>query len=384
MSLSKKTVISMRPEIFLILYCVRINLTQKEKKQIEILLEKELNWEYLTNVADQHRVLPLIYMNLVENFKNDIPIVIFDRLRYWYHTNTIQNKLISRELSRLQEYFLDANIPMIPFKGPTSAILIYGNIGLRQFNDLDILVHEKDYNRAQKILTELGYSKKSDWEFECGFQHGSSGINVDLHRKFDKHKLYTEFDFKRLLSRLESNYSEIQNTPVLSAEDTLIHLCVNFAKDLFINKNKISQICDIANLIDNYQNLDWLTVIKRTGACGTQRILFLCLLLSKQLFGTNLPEEVLKELKRHRHSQLKSLVPEVRNRILNLVCGKSQFLEVQGGYFGNKILHLKLKERLRDRIPIYRQIIKYYYHFYRNKIIAAGSRIISTTIYRRV
>jgi len=382
MSLSKKTVISMRPEIYLILYCVRINLTQKEKKQIEILLEKELNWEYVINVANQHRVLPLIYMNLVENFKNDIPIVIFDRLRYWYHTNTIQNKLISRELSRLQEYFLDANIPMIPFKGPTSAILIYGNIGLRQFNDLDILVHEKDYNRAQKILTELGYSKKSDWEFECGFQHGSSGINVDLHRKFDKHELYTEFDFKRLLSRLESSYIENQKIPALSVEDTLIHLCVNFAKDLFINKNKLSQICDIANLIDNHQNQDWLTVIKRTGACGTQRILFLCLLLSKQLFGTNLPEEVLKELKRH--PQLKSLVPEVYNRILNLVCGKSQFLKVQGGYFANKILHLKLKERLRDRIPIYRQIIRYYYHFYTNKIIAAVLRIISPIIYRRV
>ncbi len=382
MSFSDENLKTIRPEIHLIISLARIHIGPKEKQRIENLLAEALDWAFFVDTADQHRVLPLVYRNIAENFSTVVPTYVLDRLRNWFHQNTIHNKVFERELSRISEYFKRFKIPIIFFKGPISAISIYDNIALRQFNDLDLLVHENDYYRAQNALSRLGYNKINDFGFEAGFQHELSQINVDLHQRFDYHGLYTELDFLQLFNRQQPTEFSTFRSPGLSIEDTLIILSVNFAKDFFVNKNKLSQISDIANLIVIHHNLDWPTVINRTGTCGTQRILFLCLLLSHQLLGTDLPVEVLQKIKAH--PQVDSLVSEAFNRIISLLCGKSHFLDLAGAYIDEKIIHLKMKERLRDRISIYYQIVNHYVRHYFQKLTASVSRVVTPMMYRKV
>lgn len=353
---------SIRPEIHLILCCVRLNIEPEAKRKIESLLQEDLDWPYLIKTANEHRVLPLIYKNLSELFVDFVPPPALDQFRRWYHINTIHNKLMARALIELIETFTELKIPCIAFKGPVSAAMIYNDITLRQFGDLDVIVHEKDYDRTQENLVRIGYNKTSDWKYESGFQHESSKINIDIHRKFDGNNISSELNIIQLIDR--SVPIDIQNHKLLtlSAEDTLLTLCINFAKDLFINKTKLAQICDIANLIDLHPKLDWDVVIKRAGSCGTKRILLLCISLSNQLFGTNLPMEVIQKI--DKHTKLKSLVPEVYDRLMNLLCGRSQFLECRKGFLPNSILFLILKERWRDKLPLCYRILKHYVWLY--------------------
>ena len=45
-----------------------------------------------------------------------------------------------------------------PYKGPALAVQLYGNVALRQFSDLDILVHPRDVLLARDLLLAEGYS----------------------------------------------------------------------------------------------------------------------------------------------------------------------------------------------------------------------------------
>ena len=61
------------------------------------------------------------------------------------------------QLSTLLRNFKAAGIPAIPYKGPALAATAYGNVGLRVFGDLDILIQKEDVPRAADMMTALGY-----------------------------------------------------------------------------------------------------------------------------------------------------------------------------------------------------------------------------------
>ena len=368
-------------EIQVVICCSRLKFGHHEKNKVEKLLREKIDWGFLIETADQHRVLPIVYKNLTENFTGVIPRTTFDVLRFWYHNNAIHNKMLLRELSNLANKFKELDIPAIFFKGPISALTIYGDISLRQFNDLDVLVKEEDYHRVQKHLVKMGYRKVIDWEYESGYRHEERGINIDLHRKFDEYRLYSNFDFYHLYDCLEPLKIQGKNISILPIEDTLINLCINFSKDLFINKTKLSQLSDLVNLIDKHRKLNWAKVLERASQLGTERILFLCLSLTHQMYGRHLPAVVVHKINTQR--RIKLLLPEVLGKMINLLSGNSRFLEYDGGYVADKMLYLQLKERLIDRLPVYYQIPKYYIKFITKKIRRAFSKLIIPVAYRR-
>ena len=346
-----------RPEIRLLFACLRTESNARTKKHIEELLREDIDWTFLIEIADQHRILPLVFNNVAEKFRPKIPSDVHEYLRSRCHLNTIHSKLLDRELVKIVNLLSDLNISCIPFKGPMSAVTIYGNIAWRQFNDLDILVGQDDYGRVQRFLIEQGYAKVSDWGYESGFQHQSSMINVDIHKTFDNYELAPEFDFNTLSKRLVPIRLSSGQIDGLSIEDTLIGLCINFAKDLFINKTRLSQLGDIANLINLHPELNWPLLVEHTKRIGMKRIFFLCLSLSSTLLKVNLPEEIQKQLRVQ--NKVKLLASEISERIMDLLCGRTQFYDYPEGRMGRQALYLKLKERIRDKMPEYYKILRH-------------------------
>jgi hypothetical protein len=62
------------------------------------------------------------------------------------------NMLMTAELIAVMKLLKDNEIEAIAFKGPTLSQMAYGDITLRQFSDLDILIDQKDIYKASKIL----------------------------------------------------------------------------------------------------------------------------------------------------------------------------------------------------------------------------------------
>src|SRR5260370_38643204 len=74
-----------------------------------------------------------------------------------FQDNTRNSVQLTAELFRLLDLFAREGIQVLPFKGPTLAMAAYGNLALRQFTDLDLLIRKEDVLRARGILLENGY-----------------------------------------------------------------------------------------------------------------------------------------------------------------------------------------------------------------------------------
>src|SRR5215212_4710817 len=149
-----------RSEDELLLCCARTSRPPEMVIRIEALLRRNMDWEYLLRTAGRHGVAPLLYWHLDATCPEAVPEDILNHLREHFRANTLRNLSLTAELLRILNAFGERGIPAVPYKGPALAASVYGNLALREFGDLDILVHRRDVLRAKEVLTSMGYQAR--------------------------------------------------------------------------------------------------------------------------------------------------------------------------------------------------------------------------------
>ena len=109
-------------------------------EKIRDLLQRGIVWERLIETADRHRVSPLLYRCLTRIRSSGIPGTALSRMTRAFHANARRNFLVTAELLQILELFRTHGIRAIPYKGPVLSAAVYGDISMRQFDDLDIIV----------------------------------------------------------------------------------------------------------------------------------------------------------------------------------------------------------------------------------------------------
>lgn len=287
----KESAQTTRPEIELLLCCARTHIDPTTEERIEVLLQQDIDWTYLIQTSARHGVMPLLYRSLNATCPELVPKPILSQLRNFFHTNAQHNLLLTQELLRLLNLFQEHEIPAIPFKGPVLAASVYGNLARRQFGDLDILVHERDYQQAKELLLSQGYRMLYDSEHEANclqaqLWHTEQQLSVDLHYGIPPKQLQLKQEaLWECLASLSLAGTTIQ---VFSPEAHLLVLCVDGYKEYW---HKLSRICDLAAMIGN-QELDWERLRELARKLKLERILSLGLLLTSELLEAPLPEKI--------------------------------------------------------------------------------------------
>lgn len=150
------------PEIELLLKSARTRLDGATAAQIRELAAGEIDWPGLRGLAHRHRVMPLLYRSLYKTCPELVPEDALAELRLDYQANAARNMFLNRELIKILHFFETEGIQAIPFKGPTLAEEAYGNLALRQFNDLDILIQEGDVLEARDLMISHDYQPEYD------------------------------------------------------------------------------------------------------------------------------------------------------------------------------------------------------------------------------
>ena len=132
------------PEAELLCHCARKEIECERSKQIVALLEQDLNWDKLLQMADYHHILPLVYSNLTKITPNHVPKGTLNLLRDHYFANVVKNGYKTKELLKLLKIFQAHNIRAIPYKGAILSTILYGDPLLRYYSDLDLLIFRKD------------------------------------------------------------------------------------------------------------------------------------------------------------------------------------------------------------------------------------------------
>jgi Uncharacterised nucleotidyltransferase len=290
-------------EIELLIACSRTQITPIQQERIQILVRDRLDWDYLIWKATEHNILPLLDRQLQNIDVSEIPPTVLAEMRDNFTDNFQNNLRLTVELLKLSRLFADRSIPMMSFKGAILAQLAYGNLGLRQFLDIDILVPEADVVRTSQLLLDLGYEPQfaltekqqtvyTGLRSEHCFWHEAKQICVDLHWSIlPKHYSFTPVA-DLLWSKIEPFDFAEQSVSTLCPEHLFLFLCAHGAKH---NWSKLAWIVDLAELLKLDRSLDWEEMQNLAGQFGTQRMLLLGLYLAHQLLGASLPESILAQ-----------------------------------------------------------------------------------------
>jgi Uncharacterised nucleotidyltransferase len=292
------------PEKELLACCARTRVGSAVAQKISELLDDNLDWDYIFNEAEENSVTPLLGRNLQALAGDRIPAMILERLKNACRANTIRCLFLTAELTKILELFRARGIQAIAYKGPALAVQAYGDVTLRQFEDLDIILRQGDLQKANEVMLGLGYRPRFDWIFSSGaasslvpgeynYRDEKRRLMVELHTELTLRHFPTVPDLDDFSKRLMPVKLNDQEVPTFSVEDALIVLSIHGAKDFW---ERFSWIADISELLQRYPSLDWEATISRAEALDAERMLHTGLLLATGLLNAGVPDEIRRRL----------------------------------------------------------------------------------------
>lgn len=319
--------------------------------RVSSLLQQPLAWDYLLALAQQHRVTPVLHDHL-EAYSEAVPEGTWAELKKRRRRISRTNFGLTSKLLKLLALLREHDIPVISYKGPALAQAAYGDIGRRQFFDLDIMVHKRDVPRVKEVLlandcqpawrlTAAQEAAVSRYYYEYPFLCNDGRVLVEVHWDFAEPFFSFTFDFDQLWHRLETVTILGREVTTLSPEDSLLVLCAHGSKHCW---ERLGWVCDVAQLISRCEDLNWELLVERATALGLLRMLWVGLQLASDLVGLELPVAVAQKMcAQHR-------MAEVTGQMSRGMFASFASEDKRSGTVEMTRLQLKLRERLKDRL----------------------------------
>lgn len=217
-----------------------------------------LDWQQLLKLSLQHKV----FIPLYKHIKNDIPDRYRAQYEQKYNSFVMMNNIILNELERIIKITRQNNINVVLVKGFALSQIIYNDLNSRQFNDIDLLVSEKDMKKTYYLLSDLGFAQYT------GYDVKEKKINT-----IDKPILLYGSNFHefKCIKLLEDGFClsiEIKKTtsaiPFQYINDFFTNVEEIYIINFYINTINLDYtlIHLIANSYESYEPPEYLTVIK--------------------------------------------------------------------------------------------------------------------------
>ena len=289
-----------RPELRVLFCIARIRLLPIEAETLAELLREELEWNYLLEAAARHGVWPLLHHHLTQTAFRFVPDDVRAALEKVMHDHRVFAAKRAGDVHQLLDWFDEAGLDVIPYKGPVLAQRLYGDCAMRQFGDLDFLVRREEAAAAQACLLGKGFqpalASPPGWEawyvrrrHEAAFCHPASNLYVELHwgawqryvaMPVEVHSYWEHREIVLLAGRL---------VPSLGMEELLFLLCLHGTKHQWC---RLSWLADVAEILRFTPGLDWPRILALAAVSRSEHFLGVGLWLAERLLAAPLPDEV--------------------------------------------------------------------------------------------
>ena len=305
--------------------CCAVRPDPKQSAQIAGWPSDNFNWQEFLRQAEHHGVLALAARNLLDHAPS-LPPEIQRTLESAYAANFRRGLWFAAELKRIAQHLAQKGVRAIPYKGPVLAQSAYGDLALRSFSDLDLLISPAGFAPAKNALAELGYQPSKPltpaierlW-LKTGYERsfdGPGGKNIVELQWAPLPFFYAvdpgDFRFDDLWARaghIVLGGGNDSGVPCLSPEDSLLALCLHAAKHLW---TRLIWVADIAESL-RVPDIDLALVIARARSLGIKRILGVSFWLAQDVIGIAIPaiaQEVIES-----DSEVKSIGEECAARL---------------------------------------------------------------------
>jgi len=228
--------------------------------------------------------------------------------------------LMLAELINIVKLLEENNVETISFKGPLLSQMIYGDITLRQYVDLDILIKKENLELASNILLKNNYKELFQFPeyqkenlktigHDITLINKSNGINVELHWTLSSSEFF--IDLEKLNYYKNTKYFRLKNRDIrtLSNETHFIYLCIHGNKHLW---ERIEWLVDLTLFIKK-ENLDFKEILELSEKIDAERVVLSSLAICKHFFGINLPLYIEEKINKDLNSIIRKYIKKLSN-----------------------------------------------------------------------
>lgn len=277
------------PEMGLLLAAARRRYGSSDADRVAAVAARVTDWDLVLRLAQRHAITPLLWAAAKDL---DIPDEPRRELETRDAANRLRNLELSQELLRIIERLAVAGIDSMPYKGPVLAAAIYGDVGLREFVDLDVLVRPRDVRGTTALLEEDGYRPVRAYSphqrrylFETGhdwkLQHPDGPVVEIQWAVADASHPFAR-NLSALFARRVQERLGGRAVRTLSREDLLLVLCEHGSIHLW---ERLAWVCDVAELLRTMDAAAVEEAERRARAAAGHRPFLVGLAMARRLLG---------------------------------------------------------------------------------------------------
>jgi hypothetical protein len=285
------------PERAVLLHAIRCDANGSGRAGLCASLREVCDCDSLVAAATRHGLLAILHESLQDECPQETLDALRARLRSLHLHNAERNLRLCAHLLVTVGRLGEAGVRAVPFKGPVLAEAVYGDVGMRQFADIDVLVVRDDVRRASDVLASLGFelahgARKVDdallqtAECHIGFFHRRSQTTIELHWRTGPRFAYASLPAEDLIA--DAVPTTLLGRPIdgLTPPDTYLMVCVHAAHHHW---DQLEHVATVGRLIDGGAIEDWDQLLDRAAAYGCRRRCLIGAILARRLTGVTLP-----------------------------------------------------------------------------------------------
>lgn len=226
-------------------------------------------WLDVLHLAQAHRQIPALAHALRNHpDRKRIPAHYLSEIDTTTRQRRIRNAVMTEDFLTVTQHLSQVGIPSIALKGVALANTVYPNVGLRYFDDLDLLVSPDSADVALTVLQQLGYAphpraRSGDWHHRIPYTHPQRGTTIEIHTDVVR-RFRPGWPSAELWQRATAISIQGQSVYVLAREDALIHTALHARHTLF---SRINALTDTALLMRTVIDSELLThLVQDAGA----------------------------------------------------------------------------------------------------------------------
>ena len=254
------------------------------------------DWHLLLELAQQHGVFGLLALRLLDCGEGAVPRDISEELKERHRAQVMATLRLNAEMFRLLDGFAVLGVEALVIKGPVLSVRCYGDPGLRNYGDLDLIARDKDLLRVTEMMMGLGYeprvpvaairAKKAPGEY--AFLHPRTKLRIEFHTEVTFRYHPRPLPVERLFKQNARVTIDAHEIPALSPEEELLLISIHGAKHLW---DRLGYIADVAAFVSR-QELDWGRVKTAAAEIGAERMLRTALRLAGDVLGAPLSDGI--------------------------------------------------------------------------------------------
>jgi hypothetical protein len=306
---------SINPAIRLVLAALRVNGTPVEPD----FGYKKSELSQAFTLARQHGVFPLLYQYVRKQKADKSIMPLIESHKHAYLGNVGRNLQLTQRLLNIIDLLSRNGIRAIPFKGPVLAVQAYGDIGLRSFCDLDLLIRSRDFPRVYDLMESTGYRSikpmivkmKTVWKkTRRSFEFQGENFSIDFHQQVTQgpRSLRLRVDWNKL-SHVELNGHD---APCLNLEDSVLALAMHGTHHGWA---QLKLVADLAFLLHAHQDeVQWQQLLKKAQTMGVLRMVWIGICLGREFCDLIVPDHVKELLEKDK--KLAELLAYFKDKVL--------------------------------------------------------------------